>query len=61
MAKSKQRKGHKQRVNARNFKMKSQMNIMQKILNETIKAKMEEMKMKRTGMTESESGTTENQ
>lgn len=61
MAKSKQRKGHKQRVNARNFKMKSQMNIMQKILNETIKAKMEEMKMKGTGMTESESGTTENQ
>lgn len=61
MAKSKQRKGHKQKVNARNLKMKSQMNIMQKILNETIKAKMEELKMKGTGNTESESGITENQ
>jgi cytochrome c-type biogenesis protein CcmE len=56
MAKSKQRKGHSKRINARKVQAKAAQNYMQKLFNEAMKAQIEELKK------ESEnSGTTENQ
>jgi hypothetical protein len=56
MPKSKQRKGHSKRINARKVQAKAAQNYMQKLFNEAMKAQIEELKK------ESEnSGTTENQ
>jgi hypothetical protein len=55
MPKSKQRKGHSKRINARKVQEKAAQNYMQKLFNEAMKAQIEELKK------ESEnSGTTEN-
>ena len=51
MPKSKQRKGHKKRIAARNQNAKAAQNKMQKLFNDAIQKQMEEMKA---------SGNTEN-
>jgi hypothetical protein len=55
MPKSKQRKGHKQKVQVRNTQMKAQATAMQKLFNESMKAQIEELKKQY----EAESGKTE--
>jgi hypothetical protein len=56
MPKSKQRKGHKQKVQTRNKEIKARESAMQKLFNESMRAQIEEMKKKY----EAESGTTQN-
>lgn len=55
MPKSKQRKGHKQKVQARNKEMKAQASAMQKLFTEAMKTEIEELKKKY----EAESGKTQ--
>lgn len=55
MPKSKQRKGHKQKIQTRNAQEKAQASAMQKLFTESMKAQIEEMKKKY----EAESGNTE--
>lgn len=57
MPKSKQRKGHSKRINARKVQAKAAQNYMQKLFNESMKAQIEELKKKDA----ENSGTTENQ
>jgi hypothetical protein len=56
MPKSKQRKGHKQKIQTRNKEIKARESAMQKLFTESMKAQIEEMKKKY----EAESGTTQN-
>jgi len=55
MPKSKQRKGHKQKVQTRNKEMKAQATAMQKLFTEAMKTEIEELKKKY----EAESGKTQ--
>jgi hypothetical protein len=57
MAKSKQRKGHGKRIQARKVQEKAAQNYMQKLFNEAMKTQIEELKKKDV----EDSGTTENQ
>lgn len=54
MPKSKQRKGHKQKVQARNNQAKAQASAMQKLFTEAMKTQIEELKKQY----EAESGKT---
>jgi hypothetical protein len=54
MPKSKQRKGHKQKVQARNKQAKAQASAMQKLFTEAMKTQIEELKKQY----EAESGKT---
>jgi hypothetical protein len=56
MPKSKQRKGHKQKIQTRNKEIKARESAMQKLFTESMKTQIEEMKKKY----EAESGTTQN-
>lgn len=55
MSKSRKRKGHNQRIQKRNQKIKAQQSAMQKLMNDAMLAQIEEMKKKM----EAESGSTQ--
>jgi len=56
MAKSKQRKGHREKIATRNLEIKKRESAMQKLFSEAMKTQIEELKKKY----EAESGTTQN-
>jgi len=56
MAKSKQRKGHREKIATRNLEIKKRESAMKKLFTEAMKTQIEELKKKY----EAESGTTQN-